>query len=327
MIPKKLQQGDGVRIIAPSRSLALPWINDDLKSLAKQRLEELGLVVSFGNYVNECDVFDSTTVQHRVEDIHEAFQDTSVQLVLTVIGGFNSNQLLQHLDYELIRKNPKILCGYSDITALATAIFAKTGMVTYSGPHFFNFGQEQNFEYTLDYFRKCFFEENPINILPSKAYIDDWWAVKQDEVQLIPNEGWITLQKGEAQGTIIGGNLGTLHLLHGTEYFPDISGDVILFIEDDREDHPAAFDRNLQSLLHQPFAKNIRGVAIGRCEEKSGITYDLLRQIIASKPELHDVPIIAGLDFGHTTPMFTFPIGGTASISASEKSSISILQH
>jgi muramoyltetrapeptide carboxypeptidase LdcA involved in peptidoglycan recycling len=130
------------------------------------------------------------------------------------------------------------------------------------------------------------------------------------------NPGWQIFREGEAAGTIIGGNLGTLHLLHGTEYIPSIEGDIILFIEDDREDHPAAFDRHLQSLLYQSYASRIRGVVIGRCEKASGITNDIVKKIVDSKTELSHVPVIYGLDFGHTTPMITFPIGGKAELVA-----------
>ncbi|MBM3227851.1 LD-carboxypeptidase [Candidatus Peribacteria bacterium] len=328
MFAPKLKKGDGVRIIAPARSLMLPWMSNELKETAQKRLESLGLRVSFGKYVNERDEFDSTTIEHRIEDLHDAFADDSIQIILTVIGGFNSNQLLRYIDYDLVRNNPKILCGYSDITALATAFYSKTDVVTYSGPHFFNFGQKQNFEYTMNHFKKCFFEEDPIILHPSEKYVDDLWATKQDDVQMLPNNGWHILQEGNAKGVIIGGNLGTFHLLHGTEYMPNPSEDVILFIEDDRDDHPAAFDRNLQSLLHQDFAKRIRGVAIGRSEIKSGISLELLSKIIASKLELQNIPVVAGLDFGHTTPMFTFPIGGRAAMSVSaQEASIVIDQH
>lgn len=328
MFAPKLKKGDGVRIIAPSRSLMLPWISDELKSLAQKRLEDLGLNVTFGKHVQELDEFQSSSIENRVEDLHAAFEDESIKLVLTVIGGFNSNQLLRYIDYELIQKNPKILCGYSDITALATAIFAKTGLVTYSGPHFFNFGQQKNFDYTLRFFKQCLFEERPIEVVPSEGYIDDLWATKQHEIILQQNPGWEILNEGEAQGVIIGGNLGTFHLLHGTEYIPDITEDIILFIEDDRDDHAATFDRNLQSLLHQDISSKIRGVVIGRCEQKSGITMDLLKMIIRSKEELKGIPVICGVDFGHTTPMITFPIGGKALLElAGSKKNLRITNH
>lgn len=103
---------------------------------------------------------------------------------------------------------------------------------------------------------------------------------------------------------------------------------LFFFLEDDSEDHPAAFDRHLQSFLHQPLTKHIRGVVIGRCEEKSGITTEIMRKIISSKKELVGIPVIYGVDFGHTTPMITFPIGGRANIFAATGSvSINILQH
>ena len=92
----------------------------------------------------------------RVEDLNEAFRDENVKAILTVIGGFNSNQLLDYIDYEAIKNNPKIFCGFSDITALSNAIYAKTGVVTYSGPHYSSFGMLKGFEYSLEYFKKMF---------------------------------------------------------------------------------------------------------------------------------------------------------------------------
>jgi muramoyltetrapeptide carboxypeptidase LdcA involved in peptidoglycan recycling len=324
----KLKKGDGVRIIAPARSLALSWIDDDLKNRAKTRLEELGFTVTFGKYVNERDAFDSSSIEHRVEDLHNAFADDSVQLILTVIGGYNSNQLLRHIDYDLIRRHPKVLCGYSDITALSTAIYAQTGLVTYSGPHFFNFGQRRNFEYTMDYFKQCLFEERTIDIRPSEVFVDDLWATKQDELKLLPNPRWTILQEGEADGTIIGGNLGTLHLLQGTEFMPQFDDDILLFIEDDAEDKPVTVDRTLQSLLHQPLASRLKAIVLGRFQGQSGMTHDLLRQIIASKKELQGIPILANLDFGHTTPMITFPIGGRAELTVKQEGlNLRLIEH
>src|SRR3989344_969416 len=103
MIPPKLTKGSGVRVIAPSLSLSMPWITQELQERAKARLEELGLRVSFGKHVHEIDDFISSSIANRVEYLHDAFADTDVQLIHTVIGGFNTNQLLRHLDYDLIR--------------------------------------------------------------------------------------------------------------------------------------------------------------------------------------------------------------------------------
>ncbi len=177
-------------------------------------------------------------------------------------------------------------------------------------------------------FQRCLFTDKPFDIAPSDSYIDDHWATNQEGVALRNNPGWEVLQEGDVEGTIIGSNLGTLHLLQGTAYMPDPKGDIILFIEDDYEDHAAAFDRHLQSLLHLPMTSRVRGVVVGRCEEKSGITPELLRQILETKEELRGLPVVTGVDFGHTTPLITFPIGGTASLHAAKgKASIRINQH
>lgn len=328
MLAPHLKKGDTVRVIAPARSLALPWINDELKELAQERLEALGLIVTFGKYVNECDAFDSSSIEHRTEDLHEAFADPEVKLILTVIGGFNSNQLLQYLDYDLIKNNPKRICGFSDITALTNAIYTKTGLITYSGAHFFNFGQKKGFDYTQKAFVSCHFNTAPFELSPSSDYVDGYWATNQDNPDYIQNEGWHVLSEGKASGTIIGGNLCTLNLLHGTDYMPTPSGDIILFIEDDSESQPHTFDRDLQSILHLPLATQIKGVVIGRFEKASNMTQEKLTKIISTKKALDGIPVIADIDFGHTTPVITFPIGGRAELQVgSNKSCIRITEH
>ena len=117
----------------------------------------MGLNVSFSNNCEERDIFDSSSTESRLKDIHEAFADQKVKAILTTIGGCNSIHLLKGLDYKLIKQNPKILCGYSDITTLQNAILAKTGLITFSGPHFSTFGCLQGIEYIIDYFKRCLF--------------------------------------------------------------------------------------------------------------------------------------------------------------------------
>lgn len=157
MIPEKLKSGDEVRIVAPSRSMAI--LGEDCINLATKRLEELGLKVTFGKYVKDFDEdYMCTNAKDRAEDLNEAFRDKNVKAILTVIGGFNSNQILKYLDFEMIKNNPKILCGFSDITILLDAIYAKTGLVTYYGPHYSSFGMKKGFEYTLEKFKSMFFE-------------------------------------------------------------------------------------------------------------------------------------------------------------------------
>lgn len=316
-----------MRVVAPALSLAMPWINPELKQLAQQRFEQLGLNLTFAKHVNEIDEFNSSSIESRVEDLHEAFLDPSIKLIITVIGGFNSNQLLRYLDYDLIKNNPKIFCGYSDITALANAIYAKSGLVTYIGPHYFSFGDKNSFDYSLDYFKKCFFSNNDFDIVASPAWSDDLWAINQENRHFIENDGFWVINEGRAKGVIIGGNQCTLNLLHGTEFMPDINGGI-LFLEDDYEAHVATIDRDLQSIIHQPNFPGVQGIVIGRFQKKTGMTKDLLTKIIKSKRELKNLPVIANVDFGHTTPMMTLPIGGILDLEIfSDRQRLHVIQH
>jgi muramoyltetrapeptide carboxypeptidase len=312
-IPPKLRAGATIRVIAPSRSAAI--IGEAVTKPATRRLAELGLRVTFGKHVGERDGFDSSSVEARLADLHAAFADPDVAGLLTVIGGYNCNQLLPHIDWELVRANPKVLCGYSDITALQCATLARADLVTYSGPHWSTFGMERHFEPTLRAFADCLFRDDPFEIEPSAAWSDDPWYLDQDNRDLRPNEGWWVLAEGEAGGRIVGGNLCTLNLLQGTPFMPQLHG-TVLFVEDDAESRPHHFDRDLTSLLQQRDAAGISGLVIGRFQKASGMTRGLLDAIVRSKPALAGLPVVANVDFGHTDPLITLPIGGTVEVLA-----------
>ena len=320
MIPEKLKKGDEIRVIAPSRSMKI--INAETREIANKRFEDLGLKVTFGKHVEECDGFTSSSVEARIEDLHEAFADKNVKAILTVIGGFNSNQLLSYIDYDLIKNNPKIFCGFSDITALSNTIYAKTGLVTYSGPHYSSFGMKYGFEYTLDYFKKMFFNDEEFEVTSSDVWSNDSWFIDQDKREFFKNHKMFCINEGEAEGKIIGGNLSTISLLTGTEYMPDFESDTILFIENDGTASGAVylveFDRMLHALIHQPGFKNVRGIVLGRAEKSSDMNPEKWKMMIKNKRELDNIPVIADADFGHTTPIFTFPIGGNARIESTE---------
>ena len=323
--PRKLKAGDEVRVIAPVRSLAI--ISKESQEIANKRFGDLGLKLSFGEHVDEIDEFASTTIESRIEDFHQAFSDTNVKAVITVIGGFNSNQLLKYINWNLIQNNPKIFCGFSDVTALNNAIFAKTGLANYSGPHYSTFGQELYFDYTLEYFKKCLFSEEPFDLKPSDNWSDDPWYKDQKDRNLIKNPGWLVVNEGKSEGTLLGANLCTFNLLQGTEYMPDLR-DSILFLEDDEESKPHHFDRDLQSVLHLPNFSKVKGLVIGRFQRVSEIDNNKLIKIIKTKQELNGIPVIANVDFGHTDPKITFPVGGEVSIEViSDNPKITIVKH
>jgi muramoyltetrapeptide carboxypeptidase LdcA involved in peptidoglycan recycling len=328
IIPQKLKKGDKVRIVAPSQSMAI--ISKEIRDIAKRRFGELGLELSFGKHIEETDEFVSSSIESRIEDLRDAFRDPKIKAIFTVIGGYNSNQLLKYVDWNLIKNNPKIFCGFSDITILNNAIYTKTGLVTYSGVHYSTFGQELYFDYTLDYVKKCLFSDKPFEIIPSENWTDDRWWENQKNRNLISNSGWLVINEGTVEGTIFGANLCTFNLLQGTEYFPDLENSI-LFLEDDemsKELAPVEFDRDLQSVIHLSGFNGVKGIVIGRFQKESQMTNEKLTKIIKTKRELDNIPVIANVDFGHTSPMITFPIGGTVKFqSEKENSRLEIIKH
>jgi muramoyltetrapeptide carboxypeptidase len=309
MIPQKLNYGDEIRIIAPSSSLTR--VRSDIFDSALAFLQEQGFNVTFSKNCRETNMFLSSSVRSRADDIHEAFADKNVKAVMACIGGFNANEILPYLDYELIRANPKILCGYSDITALLNAVYAKTGLVTYHAPHLAALGFLNEREYTQKYFSECMMSDSSFAVTPSEAA-----------------QGYTVIQEGRCEGEIIGGNLCTLNLLQGTPYMPDIKNKV-LFLEDDNimgDYFVCEFDRNLQSLLQISGADTIIGIVFGRFDESCKMTGDIVKAIVKDKVS-PDIPIVYGVDFGHVFPMISFPIGGRVRLSVNNSIDLKIIEH
>ena len=310
MIANKLKLGDEVRVVAPSRNLT--EVRQDVHHHAVDFWAKEGFKLTFSKNCREVGKFHSSSIASRVEDIHEAFSDPNVKMIITCLGGFNANQILRHLDYDLIARNPKILCGFSDITALHNAIYAKTGLVTYHGPHYGTFAFDKEAEYTRKAFFDCILQDAPIAVTPSET------ARKYQ-----------TIQEGNCEGKIIGGNLCTLNLLQGTPYMPDLRNKV-LFLEDDNIMGPYfcyEFDRNLESLLQMDGADMIKGIVFGRFDDSCGLNAETITDIIQDKVPA-SIPIVFGTDFGHVFPMITFPIGGIARISAcKDRAQIQIVTH
>jgi muramoyltetrapeptide carboxypeptidase len=324
IFPKKLRQGDTIAIIAPSFSYDL--VSPENRDIARNRLEKLGFNLKFGEHIEECDENNSSSLESRIEDFHWAFSDPEIDCVMTVMGGYNSNQLLDYIDWDLIRGNPKPFIGYSDITALQNAMLARSGLLSYSGPGFSSFAEKESFDYTLEYFQKCVMDSTPFELQPSEVWSSDLWYLDQENRDIRKNEGWLVVNEGETEGTLVGGNLCTFVLLKGTKYMPDLH-DSILFLEDDHERKYGHFDRDLQSLLHLEAFSHVKGLVLGRFQTESEISNEMIVKMIKSKRELNHIPVIANVDFGHTTPLITFPVGGKVSLKVSLESKIEILAH
>lgn len=315
----QLEQGNLIQIIAPSLFVD---INLEKVQRAKNRLEKAGFRVSFCEGLLQGKpnkLTNSLSLEQRLKDFHEAYQDSDVRCIVAITGGYNANQLLPYIDFDIVKQNPKIFCGYSDITILCNAIYTKTQQETYLGANFNNFGVYD------DYFFQFIFQHflNVVNKVDSSFEMATKWADNQDSIytyqeHLFFNKGIQVIREGNCEGKLVGGNLCTFNLLQGTPFMPDLT-DSIVCIEDDQifddtQTFLLEFERNLVSLTQQPNFKKVRGLFVGRFEQVSGITIGMLTDILKSLPCLDNLPIYANFDFGHTSPCITIPIGRQISI-------------
>ena len=297
-----------IRVISSS---GRPSMNGDDIEYIKSKLNEYN--ITFGQHINDCiSEYNCPSIKERKEDLEEAFRDKNVDIVMIARGGFLSNQLLDVIDYEVIKSNPKIIIGFSDATSLLNAIYSQTGMKTYYGPNFSVLAMRKGNEYTYEYLEKIFRGEKEYTIKPSEYWSSDKWYKDQDNRKFIKNKGMNIINSGDAEGIIIGGNLNSFSLLQGTKYMPN-ADKIILFIEEDnwaKEDYLYEFDRRLQSITQQEFFRNVRGIIFGKAQENVNMTLRKWKLLISINEKLDNIPIIVNASFGHTMPITSFPIGG-----------------
>ncbi|MFZ1072528.1 MAG: S66 peptidase family protein [Verrucomicrobiia bacterium] len=333
IIPSKLDAGDEIRVLALSRSLGAAlqqagFTEDDIK-FATNRLEAMGLTVSFGRHVRECNDHLTASPQHRLEDLREAIASPSVKAILAVSGGMGLTQILDGIDYDDIKSHPKIICGYSDVGHLCNAILSRAGVVAYYGPNFTSFMMRQGADYTLRNFRECLFGNSPIEIRPADQWSDDAWPKDQENRTFHEAEGFWAIQDGEAEGRIVGGSYWCLNMLQGTSYFPPLR-EAVLFLE-----HPAngkatlmELDGGLRALSFLPEFPEVRAIVIGRYAKSGGVTRENLAALFGEIPALRHLPVVANCDFGHTTPVVTVPIGGRCKLQVGKgKAFITLTDH
>lgn len=318
-LPKALKKGDTIGIISPSSAVT------SFCPLRLQRgvdeLKKLGFEVKIGKHATKKFKHTAGTIEERIEDLHTMFSDEDIQAIFCTIGGLNSHQLLDYIDYDLIATNPKIFMGYSDITALLNAITKKTELITYLGPAVLpQFGEFGGIlEYSWDFADKILIHpETSVEVTASNEWTDEmlWWDKEDDRPRKTsPNTGMKVLQHGEASGQLWGGNAGTLLLLAGTPYMPNLDG-AILCLEEDEDESPGTIDRYFTQLRHIGVYEKISGMLIGRFHSKAGLSpEDNIEDIVSTAVRGYDFPIIYDMDFGHTDPMITIPIGGSCTVS------------
>ena len=218
--PKRLAQGDTVVLVAPANAT---FNTVDLQ-IAKESLEALRFTVKVGSHLLDRHGYLAGDDKARADDINKAFADKSVSAVHAIRGGWGSARLLPHLDFDTIRHNPKILIGYSDITALLLSIYAKSGLVTFHGP----IGLGRWDEYSLEYYKRVLFNGEQVTYANKKG-LSDRNALTQVEFRTQ------TITPGKARGRLLGGNLTVMTAILGSPYVPDWEN-TILFTEDVHED-------------------------------------------------------------------------------------------
>ncbi|MDW8668381.1 LD-carboxypeptidase [Streptococcus suis] len=307
---KKLKKGDHIRVVSPSSSIERIG-GFEANLAAKEKLEDLGFKLSFSEHYFENDIFDSAPIVSRVADLEAAFADKTVDAILTTIGGFNCNELLPYLDFDLIARHPKIFCGYSDTTALLNAIYAKTGLQTYMGPAYSSFKMVQAQEYQTEAWLKAVTQDS-YELTPSSEWSSDAWYLPDAPHTFYPTE-WKVYNPGQASGIAIGGNISTLNLLTGTEFAPK-PDKYILFLEEAEDDDYLIIARHLTALLQA--CPNPQAVVFGRFPKETKMTEEILLAILDKHPILKKVPVLYDLDFAHTQPLFTIRIGGHVELDA-----------
>jgi muramoyltetrapeptide carboxypeptidase len=289
LLPKALRKGDTIGLISPSSTCAHP----EKIGLAVTYLEKNGYRVKPSRFLNRAEHDPAHTDSYKLHDIHEMFADSSVSAIFCLRGGAGATRILDRIDYDLIADNPKILVGYSDITALSLAVYAKTGLVNFSGPMLA----------TELYAPSSYTEEHFWGILTSASYSRSLKNFHDHETT--------ALRQGTASGTLVGGNLSVLSSIIGTPYLP-LFRNALLFLEDINE--PAyRLDRMLSHLFNAGLVQQCSGIMFGQfsknpSDENREYRFDKMFAYYAKRmPDA--APVMTGLSYGHIEHLMTLPVG------------------
>ena len=287
-------------------------------------LQTKGIKIIHGNLYRKKDYYRSGTIKQRADEFNQLLYNEDIHILMASIGGYNTNSILPYIDYEYLKKHPKIIIGYSDVTALLLAIYAKTGLVTFYGPSVASsFGEFPPLvDLTYDYFER--FIKGRILIPYQYDKPDFWtdefinWVEQKTAKKVYPNE-WICVNKGMCQGKLIGGNLNTMEGIFQTEYMPIIKKGDILFIEDSFKD-ASIIERSFSLLKLSGILDRVGGIILGKHEKfndnkTNRKPYEILLEVMG-KPQ---IPILADFDCCHTHPMLTIPIGCEIILDATNK--------
>jgi muramoyltetrapeptide carboxypeptidase len=311
MKPRRLAAGDTVALVAPASAT---FQSVELQ-IARESLEALGFKVKIGGHVLDRHGYLAGRDRDRANDINQFFADPAIRAVLPIRGGWGSSRVLPHLDFETIRKNPKVLLGYSDITALLLAVNAKTGLITFHGPN----GMGRWDEYSVEYYKRVLMQAEAVTFEnPRKLSDKNVLAQTEHRVQ--------TITPGKARGRLLGGNLTVLTTIVGSPYLPEWDN-AIFFCEDVDEGY-YRIDRMLTQLRLAGVLSKLKGFVFGTCAEcTTGEGYGALtlQEIFDDHIRPLGIPAWSGAMIGHQTPQWTVPVGADVEIDA-DKGTIRMIE-
>lgn len=283
--PKKLKKGDTISIIAPSGGVE----SDENLLRATKYFENLGYKVKFGKNILKLNKYLAGTDEERLEDLHNAFEDKDVNAIIALRGGYGAIRLVNNIDYSLIRNNPKIFAGHSDITALSAMMLKHAGLVTYSAPMINgDFGVKAVDKFTID------------------AFFNTVTTDKKQE-----HRAKEVIREGKAVGITFGGNLATLVSLCGLDFIPD---ERFIFFVEDLNEPVYKLDKMFTQLMNiKPFRKNIAGIVFGEFLDIDNKKW--LKSLENELAQELKVPAISGLKITHAREKLTIPVGIESAIS------------
>jgi len=327
--PRKLIKGDTIGIVAPSAGGANVFPHRIMNAV--KMINSMGYKVKFATHSLERIDYVSASPKNRADDINEMFRDKEVSAIICTIGGNYSNQILKYLDFELIKNNPKVFIGFSDISVLHYAFMKKSNLQTFYGPCLMTqFGEYPSMlPYTLDYFNKAIVSMEILGeIIPSKewtAEIIDWTTKKDLERprKLLPSKGYEWLKEGFASGLILGGCVPSINHLTGTDYWIDPTNSI--FFIDIPEGHEfgkglsvGTLDAYFADLDNLGVFGKIAGLIIGRPYNYSDKEYNKLKEILLYYTQKYNYPILLNANIGHCDPIITLPFGTNATIDSKQ---------
>lgn len=311
--PFRLNKGDTIGLIAPG------WlITEEQLQQSIDQVSQLGFVPFYTERILGKSGYFSGTDEQRATDLNEMFSNPQIKGIICANGGYGCTRILDLINYQMIKDNPKVIMGYSDVTALLNAINQKTGLVTFHGP----ISRTIKYDYSSSQFEKVV--KNPQKKLIIESYPE--YPEKSGESAAYNR---YTITSGKAKGKLIGGNLTLITSMIGTEYQLNFA-DKIVFIEDIGEE-PYRIDRMLTQLIESGELQKASGIVFGilrgcdKSENSKAPNSFTLQEVIEDRIKPLNIPAVYGLSFGHLNNNFTIPIGVKAELDA-DKMTIELLE-